>query len=48
MQKLELKFNKDRKIFAPLKNKYLIATLKEKVRQEFICSLVNKYGYDLE
>lgn len=48
MQTLELKFNKDGKIFAPLKNKYLIATPEEKVRQEFICTLVNKYGYDLE
>lgn len=48
MGKLELKFNKDGKIFAPLKNKYLIATPEEKVRQEFICTLVNKYGYTLK
>lgn len=45
---LELKFDKDGKIFAPLKNKYLIATPEEKVRQGFICTLVNKYGYSLD
>lgn len=48
MATLEIKYNKDGKIFAPLKNKYLIATPEEKVRQEFICTLVNKYGYSLE
>lgn len=47
MEKIELKFDKDGKIFAPLKNKYLIATPEEKVRQEFICTLVNRYGYSL-
>ena len=38
---------KDNKIFAPLKNKELILTPEERVRQEYICRLVNHYGYDL-
>ena len=45
---LELKYDNVGKIYVPLKNKYLIATPEEKVRQEFICILVNKYGYKLE
>ena len=36
------------KIFVPLKNKELIMTPEEKVRQEFICRLVNTYGFSLE
>ena len=36
------------KIYAPLKNKYLEAKPEEKVRQQFICDLVNDYGYSLE
>lgn len=39
---------KDGKIFAPLKNKWLMASPEEKVRQEFIKILVNEYGYELE
>lgn len=35
------------KIFAPLKDKYLILTPEEKVRQEFILHLVNNYGFEL-
>ena len=38
---------KDNKIFAPLKNKELVLTPEERVRQEYICRLVNHYGYDL-
>ena len=38
---------KNNKIFAPLKNKELILTPEERVRQEYICRLVNHYGYDL-
>lgn len=44
---MELQIN-DNKIFAPLKNKELILTPEEKVRQEYICRLVNVYGYSLE
>lgn len=39
---------KDGKIFAPLKNKWLIETPEEKVRQKTICKLVNHYGYSLD
>ena len=42
---MELKI-KDNKIFAPLKNKELVLTPEERVRQEYICRLVNHYGYD--
>ena len=43
---MELKI-KDNKIFAPLKNKELVLTPEERVRQEYICRLVNHYGYEL-
>ena len=36
------------KIFAPLKNKWLVYTPEEKVRQEYICRLVTHYGYILD
>ncbi len=39
---------KDGKIFAPLKNKWQILKPEEKVRQEYICRLVNNYGYSLD
>ena len=42
---VQIKLNK---IFAPLKNSWLIVTPEEKVRQEYICQLVNNYGYALE
>lgn len=45
--KLELKI-KNKKIFAPLKNKWLVLTPEEKVRQTYICRLVNYYGYSLD
>ena len=38
---------KDNKIYAPLKDKWLILTPEERVRQEYICRLVNHYGFDL-
>ena len=37
-----------KKIFSPLRNKYLDAKPEEIVRQEFICKLINEYGYTLE
>ena len=43
---MELKITSN-KIFAPLKNKELVLTPEERVRQEYICRLVNHYGYDL-
>ena len=39
---------KDNKIFAPLKDKWLVLTPEERVRQEYICRLVNHYGFGLE
>ncbi len=47
MSELKVKL-KDGKIYAPLVDKLLIATPEEEVRQEFICKLVNDYGYSLE
>ena len=38
---------KDNLIFEPLKNKYGVHTPEERVRQEYICRLVDHYGYDL-
>ena len=43
---MELKINGN-KIVAPLKNKELVLTPEERVRQEYICRLVDHYGYDL-
>lgn len=43
--KLQIENNK---IFAPLKNKWLVLKPEEEVRQYFICRLVNQYGYALE
>jgi len=39
---------KDNKIFAPLSDKWLVMKPEEKVRQEYICRLVNNYGFSLE
>ncbi|MDM1301429.1 N-6 DNA methylase [Acinetobacter indicus] len=48
MQKdLKVEIN-GKKIRAPLKNKWLVLTPEEKVRQEYICHLVNHYGFTLE
>jgi type I restriction enzyme M protein len=46
--KLEIQIDeKKNKIFAPLKNKWLVKTHEELVRQEYICRLVNDYGFEL-
>lgn len=39
---------KDGKVYAPLAKKWLIAKPEEKVRQQYICKLVNVYGYSLD
>jgi type I restriction enzyme M protein len=39
---------KENKIYSPLRDKWLIQTPEELVRQEFVCHLVNEYGYMLE
>ena len=47
MTKLEVQ-EKDGKIYAPLKEKWLVAKPEEKVRQHYITVLVNEYGYNLD
>lgn len=47
MEKLEVQ-EKDGKIFCPIKNKWLVAKPEEKVRQRYIATLVNEYGYSLD
>jgi type I restriction enzyme M protein len=37
-----------KKIYSPLRKKYLDALPEEVVRQEFVCKLINDYGYTLE
>jgi len=37
---------KDGKIYSPIRNKWLVETPEEKVRQEFVIVLVNQYGYN--
>lgn len=41
---MELQIDSNR-IFAPLKDKWIVLTPEERVRQEYICRLVNNYGY---
>ena len=36
------------KIYSPLRDKWLVLTPEEQVRQSYICRLVNVYGYELE
>ena len=37
----------DNKIFAPLKDKWLVLKPEEEVRQKYICRLVNNYGFTI-
>lgn len=39
---------KENKIFAPLKDKWLVNKPEEQVRQQYICRLVDSYGYSLD
>ncbi len=45
--KLEVQVNGN-KIYSPLRDKWLVLTPEEQVRQSYICRLVNVYGYNLE
>lgn len=38
----------DNKIFAPLKDKWLVLKPEEEVRQKYICRLIDNYGYSVE
>ena len=44
---MEVKKEKN-KIYAPLKDKWLVMKPEEEVRQKYICRLVNSYGYALD
>ena len=39
---------KDNKIFAPLKDKWLVLKPEEEVRQKYVCRLIDNYGYSIE
>ena len=45
--KLEVQIDGN-KIYSPLRDKWLVLTPEEQVRQSYICRLVNVYGYDHE
>ena len=46
---MKVEFNKDEsQIFVPLKNKWLVNSPEERVRQEYLCRLVTHYGFALE
>ena len=45
---LTVKRNAEGKIYSPLRAKYLVETPEERVRQEYLCVLVNEYGYRLD
>lgn len=45
--KLKVQINGN-KIYSPLRDKWLVLTPEEQVRQSYICRLVNVYGYALE
>lgn len=47
MSKIEVK-TENNKIFSPIRNQWLILTPEERVRQKFVCKLVNHYGYSVE
>ncbi len=44
---IELQIKGD-KIYSPIKGKWLVLTPEERVRQEYICRLVNHYGFEIE
>ena len=47
MEELKVK-EENGKIWCPLKNAYHVSTPEERVRQTWVCKLVNEYGYSLE
>jgi len=47
MSTLEVKKN-DGKIYSYIREKWLVCTPEEEVRQNFVCKLVNDYGYPIE
>lgn len=47
MEEIKVK-EENGKIWCPLKNAYHVSTPEERVRQIWVCKLVNEYGYSLE
>lgn len=47
MEEIKVK-EENGKIWCPLKNAYHVNTPEERVRQTWVCKLVNEYGYSLE
>ena len=47
MEEIKVK-EENGKIWCPLKNAYHVSTPEERVRQTWVCKLVNEYGYSLE
>ena len=45
---LALRRNAKGEIFSPLRGKWLVDLPEERVRQEYVCTLVNEYGYSLD
>lgn len=45
---LSVKFDDKDNIYSYIRQKWLVAKPEEIVRQNFVCKLVNEYGYDLE
>ena len=39
---------KENKIFSPLRDKWLVKTPEEEIRQGYVCHLLNHYGYQLD
>lgn len=44
---LEVKFDNKGNIYSYIRQKYLVAEPEEIVRQNFVCKLVNEYGYSI-
>lgn len=48
MQDLDIRRDANGKIWSHIRQKWLVETPEERVRQEYVCSLVNEYEYSLE
>ena len=45
---LTVQRNAQGQIYSPVRGKWLFETPEERVRQEWLCVLVNEYGYQLD
>ena len=48
MEELSVKKNNQGKIYSFIRDKWVVCTPEEEVRQRFICTLVNEFGYELD